>query len=189
MKRLVRRLPSLLGLGLAGSLLVLAAACGGSSGGAVAGAINFTYAPASGSSPSVSTELGAGSDSSVAVIEIHVTDVNDVLGAGFTLDFDPNVVGYLDFDVMGSHLASDGEALQPFAQSTRPGQVTVGVTRLAMTGVDFAGRRLLMRVRFLRTAAAGTSPLAFGSNDLLDSMTPPQPIPGVQWFGGTFQVD
>jgi hypothetical protein len=35
----------------------------------------------------------------------------------------------------------------------------------------------------------GVSALTFGNNELLDSMTPPQPIPGVQWFGGSFQVN
>ncbi len=162
--------------------------CGGS-GGAAAPPINFVYAPATGASPSVTTDLGAASDSSVAVIEIYVTDVFDVFGANFTLNFDTAVVAYTGFDVVGSHLASDGEAVEPVVDQTQPGEVTVGLTRLASTGIDFSGRQFLIRIRFLRKTTAGTTALAFASNDLLNSMTPPQPIPGVQWFGGTFQVN
>ncbi|NIM01937.1 MAG: hypothetical protein GTN89_14280 [Acidobacteria bacterium] len=175
--------------GLTGLVTLFAAGCGGSSSGVVAGAINFSYVPASGPSPSVTTASGPGSDDSVAVVEVHVTDVTDVLSASFSLDFDPGVVTLADFDVVGSHLGSDGATIEPLVQLTQPGRVTVGVTRLAAAGIDFNGRRFLIRIRFQRRTAAGTSVLTFTNNNLLDSSTPPRPIPGVQWFGGTFQVN
>lgn len=163
--------------------------CGSSSGGAVAPAIMFSYAPSNGPSPSVTTALGPASTASVAEIEFYVTDVLGVLSAGFTLDYDPATVAFLDFDVVGSHLASDGATIQPFVQLTQTTQVTVGVTRLAATGIDFNGPQLLIRIRFLRATSIGTSTLTFGNNELLDAMAPPQPISGVQWFGGSFQVN
>jgi len=163
--------------------------CGSSSSGVVASSILFTYVPVTGSSPSVTTALGVASTASVAEIEIYVSDVLDVLSASFTLDYDPATVGFLDFDTTGSHLSSDGVTVQPLVQLTGTGQVTVGVTRLGGTGIDFNGRRLLIVIRFLRVTSGGTSTLAFGNNDLLDTMAPPQPISGVQWFGGTFQVN
>jgi len=171
-------------------LLILPSAGCGSSGSAVmAPALMLTYAPATGASPSVTTALGAASSASVAQIEIYVNDVLDVLTASFTLDYDPTTVSFLDFDAAGSHLASDGTTIQPFVQLTQPGQVTVGVTRLGATGIDFNGGQLLMRIRFVRVASSGTSTLTFGNNELLDSTAPPQPISGVQWFGGSFQVN
>ena len=166
-----------------------AGGCGGSSVGAVTSALTFTYVPSTGPSPSVTTVLGVASTASVAEIEIHVTDVLDVLTASFTLDYDPATVGYLDFDAAGSHLASDGVTIQPFVQLTRPGVVTVAVTRLGATGIDFDGSQFLIKIRFLRVTSSGTSALTFGNNELLDAMAPPQPISGVQWFDGTFQVN
>jgi len=169
--------------------MLFAAGCSSSGSGVVASPIMFTYVPGAGPSPSVTTVLGAASTASVAEIEIHVTGVLDVLTASFTLDYDPATVGFLDFDAAGSHLASDGTTIQPIAQLTGAGQVTVGVTRLGATGIDFNTAQFLIKIRFLRVTANGTSMLAFGNNELLDSMTPPQPIAGVQWFGGTFQVN
>jgi predicted deacylase len=149
----------------------------------------FTYAPMSGPSPSVTTELGPTSTVNIAEIDVYATDVLDVLTAGFTLDYDPATVSFRDFDTAASHLASDGTMIQPFVQLTGAGQVTVGVTRLGATGIDFNGRQLIIRIRFTRVIDNGVSALTFGNNELLDSMTPPQPITGVQWFGGSFQVN
>jgi len=176
-------------LALAVLSILVATGCKSSGGGMVAAPTMFTYAPAGGPSPSVTTVLGAASTASVAEIEFYVTGVSDVLTASFTLDFNPATVDYMDFDAAGSHLASDGTMIQPLAQLTQPGRVTVGVTRLGATGIDFNATEFLIKIRFMRGATAGTSPLTFVNNELLDSMAPPQPIAGVQWFGGTFQVN
>ena len=170
-------------------LSILPSAGCGNSGGVMAPAIMFNYAPASGPSPSVTTVLGPASTSSVAEIEIYISGVPDVLAASFTLDYDQATVVFLDFDVAASHLVSDGAAIQPIVQQTQTGQVTVGVTRLGATGIDFDQTHLLIRIRFLRAASSGTSALTFGNNELLNSMAPPQPISGVQWFGGNFQIN
>jgi len=170
-------------------LVFVSGGCGSSGNPVITSPIMFNYVPTTGPSPSVTTALGAASTGNVAEIEIHVTDVLDVLGAGFTIDFDPTTVSFVDFDVAGSHLSSDGATIQPFAQLTGTGQITVGVTRLGASGIDFNGRQLLIVIRFRRVTPNGTSMVMFGNNDLLDSMAPPQPIPGVQWFGGEFQVN
>ena len=175
-------------LALAVLAMLLSGGCGSSSNVPMLVTM-FTYVPMNGPSPSVTTELGPASTVTVAEIDIYATDVLDVLTAGFTLDYDPATVSFRDFDTTGSHLTSDGTTIQPFAQLTGAGQVTVGVTRLGASGIDFNGRQLLIRIRFTRVTDNGVSALTFGNNELLDSMTPPQPISGVQWFGGSFQVN
>ncbi len=154
--------------------------------------IVLTYVPAPGTGlATVSTASGAGSTDGMAEVEIYVTGVLDVFTASFTLSFDAASVAFLDFDVAGSHLGSDGATIQPIVQQTQSGELTVGLTRLGATatGIDFNGTQLLMRIRFVRAASSGTSTLTFGNNDLLDAMAPPQSIPGVQWFGGSFQIN
>jgi len=170
------------------AIATLLAACG-SSGGPAAPLIVLTYAPVSGTSPSVTTASGSGSTDSIAVVDIFVTDVLDVLSASFTLDFDRTTVAFLDFDTTGSHLGSDGATVQPIVQQTQTGQLTIGLTRLSATGIDFNGSHRLISVRFTRSASSGMSTLAFGNTHLLDDMTPPQSIGGVQWFGGSFRID
>ena len=167
------------------------AGCGSSGGGAVmTPTITLMYVPASAAGlATVTTASGAGSTDSIAVVEIYVTGVLDVLTASFTLNFDTASVAFLDFDVAGSHLGSDGATIQPIVQQTQTGELTVGLTRLAATGIDFNATQLLIRIRFVRAASSGTSTLTFGNNGLLDAMTPPQSIPGVQWFGGSFQIN
>ncbi len=167
------------------------AGCGSSGGGGVVTpAITLTYAPVAGTGlTTVTTASGAGSTVNIAVVEVFVTGVLDVLTASFTLNFDPASVAFLDFDTVGSHLGSDGTTIQPIVQQTQSGELTVGLTRLAATGIDFNTTQLLIRIRFSRAAPSGTSTLTFGNNLLLDAMAPPQSIPGVQWFGGGFQIN
>ncbi|TDI48836.1 MAG: hypothetical protein E2P01_04550 [Acidobacteria bacterium] len=181
----------ILGFALAASIAVPLAGCGSSGGGGVmTPAIVLTYVPVSGTGAATVTTLsGVGSTDGIAVVEIYVTGVLDVLTASFMLSFDTASVAFLDFDVSGSHLASDGASIQPIVQQVQSGELTVGLTRLGATGIDFNGTQLLMRIRFVRVASSGTSTLTFSNNDLLDAMAPPQSIPGVQWFGGEFQIN
>jgi hypothetical protein len=177
---------SIIASAVAAIVAVTLAGCGGSP---TAPAIVLTYVPLLGSGPAVTTAAGNGSSDSIAVVEINVTDVPDVLSASFTLEFDAAAVTFLDFDTTGSHLGSDGTTVQPIVQQTQAGRLTVGLTRLAVNGIDFDGTGLLLRVRFARSADSGTSALAFSNNDLLGDTAPPQSIPGVRWFGGSFRID
>ena len=181
----------ILAFALVATLAVPWGGCGSSGGGGVmTPTIVLTYVPAPGmGAATVTTTSGSGSTDGIAVVEIYVTDLLDVLTASFTLSFDTGSVAYFDFDVAGSHLASDGAAIQPIVQQIQSGELTVGLTRLGAIGIDFNTTQLLMRIRFVRVASSGTSTLTFGNNSLLDAMAPPQSIPGVQWFGGSFQIN
>ena len=189
MRLRIQRTRPMLAFAFAASLAVAWTGCG-SSGGVIATTIILTYAPDPGIGlATVTTATGAGSTNSIAEVEVYITDVLDVLTASFTLDFDATSVAFLDFDTSGSYLGSDGVTIQPIVQQVQSGQLTVGLTRLGANGIDFNGRQLLIRIRFSRASSSGTSTLTFSNNDLLDSTAPPQPIPGVQWFGGSFQIN
>ena len=171
--------------------IVLLISCGGSGAGAVLQPPpNLVFVPASApASGAVTLASGGGSTGDLAVIDIEVTDVMDVHTASFTLTYDSGVVGFIDFDTAGSHLGSDGTQLQAIVQENSPGTLTVGLTRLGATGIEFNGTEPLISIHFSRVAATGTSSLDFVNSDLLDATAPPQPIPGIQWFGGSFQVN
>ena len=191
MKQEIRRNRLSLAFAVVALLAVALSGCGSSGGGGlITPTITLTYVPEPGMGlATVTTTSGTASTASVAVVEVYVTDVLDVLTASFTLDFDTASVAFLDFDVAGSHLGSDGTMIQPIVQLTQAGQLTVGLTRLGAIGIDFNGRQFLIRIRFARVTASGMSTLTFSNNDLLDASAPPQPIPGVQWFGGSFQIN
>ena len=191
MKPGIQRNRLILAFALAAALAVPWGGCGSSGGGGVmTPTIVLTYVPAPGTGlATVSTASGAGSTDGMAEVEIYVTGVLDVFTASFTLSFDAASVAFLDFDVAGSHLASDGTTIQPIVQQLQSGELTVGLTRLGATGIDFNGTQLLMRIRFVRAASSGTSTLTFSNNNLLDAMAPPQSIAGVQWSGGSFQIN
>ena len=67
-------------------------------------------------------------------------------------------------------------------RDARPGSATN--RQGSAPGVDASGTVVLIELRF-RVTQAATSQMAFQSPDLLDDQLQPQPIPGIQWFGGT----
>ncbi len=172
-------------------LAALVIACGSSGTGAVLQPPpNLVFVPASAPMPgAVTTVTGAGSNSDLAIISVEITDVMGVHAASFTLTYNTAVVGFVDFDTAGSHLGSDGTQLQAIVQESQPGTLTVGLTRTGNAGIDFNGTEPLISIRFSRVAASGTAVLGVANAELLDSNAPPQPIPGIQWFGGSFQID
>ncbi len=131
---------------------------------------------------------GSGSTNDVAEIEILVTDVAGVLAASFQVVYDSSIATYDRFDASASFLASDGAQLLEVAEETEPGTLTIGLTRASTGGVDSTGTQLLARLYFRRIANEGSGFLVFQNAALQDNGTPPQPIPGVQWFGGAFEI-
>lgn len=174
-----------------GTVIALATvACGGGSDDAVvpmAGELGFTpdSPPAT---RAVTLALSGGSTGDQAVIDVQLTDVTSVHTASFTLSYDSSVVRYFDFDTTDSNLDSDGIQIQAIVHENMPGTLTVGLTRLGATGIEFSGTRSLIELRFSRLADAGASPLDFTNTDLLGG-APPQPISNIVWFGGSFQIN
>jgi hypothetical protein len=137
------------------------------------------------------------SDDSVCeevVVEIVVTDVDDVFGLRTVIEYDPDVAYYNDeWSALNSILGAD---LLVNIEEDPVGTLTVGVTRVATTGVDITGTEVLIELFLQRWAIdADSGPLTIEDGCLLDSGDPnanppvgPDTIPGVTCSGGTLAV-
>jgi hypothetical protein len=132
---------------------------------------------------------GAGSGCNLMVVEVMVTQVDDLFGASFVVRYPSDLASFSTASSLGSILASDGAAVDVIAAETVAGEVTVGLARLATTGVDVGAPSLLARLSFFRVATEeGNGSLGFTNAALLDASDPPQQIPGIVWTGGTVRV-
>ena len=169
--------------------LLAVTGCGGG-GSRTAGAVSsscLSYAPASGPvSSTVVTSSGGGSSCGVLELEFVITQITDVFGGSFTVNYDPSFMNFDSASVVGSHLGSDG-AMLDIQAGIAAGEVSIGITRLASTGIDFTGaNQVLIKVLFARTQSSGTAtaPLTITDGRLLGSETPPVEKPGITWHGG-----
>ena len=124
----------------------------------------------------------------LVTIELQVTDVNDLFAAELTVNFDPAIVSFDGLSTAGSILESGGSQLQVLETEVAPGNIQIGVTRLAMTGVDAVGSRRLLQLTFRSVAVSGMSSVSYSSTDLFGSETPPLPKPGITWTGGALEI-
>lgn len=167
--------------------LLAAGGCGGGGGGVQERCIGF-LASADPAPATAVARQAAGSTCGEVVIEIVLTDVSDVFAVEFTASFDTAVAAYDGYSLAGSHLASDGAQVLVL-ESKQPGAVSLGLTRAnSSSGVSFAGGRGLVRLLFRRAGTADRGPLSFSSTRVFGSEQPPVEKPGIEWIGGTFQV-
>jgi len=122
------------------------------------------------------------------VIDLIVSDVPELFGAAFDMTYAADLASFRRVSIDGSVLSSDGAEVAVLAKELQPGRVTVGISRLAAQGVDVVGDQLLIHVTLNRFGTEGTGELSFTNSNLLDSGSPPQPIPGIAWFGGILSV-
>lgn len=142
-----------------------------------------SQAPAS---ETVTSRLSEDSVCQEVVVELVVTDVNDVFGINTIIEYDPEVAAYSGRSTIGSVLGSD---LLVNIEENPIGTLTVGVTRVAATGVDVTGTEVLIELFFQIWAVdTDSGPLTMGDNCLLDSGPPPDIINGVTCSGGTLAV-
>lgn len=181
------------------TLLVTLGCGGGGSGGGddnggvtpTATCISFSAGagPASGTATSAK---GAGSVCTTVIVEVLLTDVNDVFTVSFDAVFDPDTARYDGFSVAGSHLSSDGAALQVI-ETTATGQVSLGITRSnPATGINFAGSQTVVKLMFVKASGVDegdTASLTFSNTHVLGSEQPPVEKAGITWSGGTLSVD
>lgn len=172
-------------------VLVAGAACGGSSGDPVPGpgggssnlVAGFTPDQPSPGADTVALHEGASTDD-IVTVRVAVTDVGGIFGAAFDLTYDPGRASFVNW-TSGTLLEQGGHTPSYQVDGRTPGQVVVGASRQGSApAVDAVGTVPLIELRF-RVTQAGTSQIAFQSPDLLDDQLQPQPIPGIQWFGGT----
>jgi hypothetical protein len=140
-------------------------------------------APAPGT---VSSRLGDDSVCQEVVVEIVATDITDVFGFATTIEYDPEVAAYSGRSTIGSALGTD---LLVDIEEDPFGTLTVGVTRVAATGVDITGTEVLIELFFeIWAVESDSGPLTLGDNCLVDSGPPPEIINGVTCSGGTLTV-
>ena len=136
----------------------------------------------------VVAQQGSGTTCEAVQVELVLTDVADVQTVEFTVIYDPAVAQYEGVSLAGSVL---GTAPPPnVLENESPGQVTIDLSLLGGTGVDFNGPGTLVRLIFspVSGAPAAMSGLSFGATQIFGSETPPQEKPGIQWIGGEFQL-
>lgn len=172
-------------------LATMAAACGGGS-----DVVNNSPSVLTGGfTPEVlnpgakTTAMGVGSTSgSLVTVAVNITNTNGVYGAAFDVRFDPAMASWVSYS-HGSVLETGGHTPTYQVDDSQPGRVVVGASRNgSVSAVDVVGTRNLINLTF-RVTQPGSSQLTFGSPDLYNAQAPPQPIPGVTFFGGALQAN
>jgi hypothetical protein len=185
------------------STLVVGVACSGGGGGGDddggggdgTPTVCIGFSAAAGPAPStVSASEGAGSICSTVIVEVSITDVNDVFGIEFDASFDPAVARYEGFSLSGSHLSPNGTGSDLFVDDTETtGNVHIAVNRVNPDlGIDFVGTQRVIQLTFARPSGAGdgdSAVLTFSDTKVRNDDTPPAEIPGITWSGGTLRND
>lgn len=161
-------------LTLFAAALALSIGCGGDDndddGG---GPLVATFTP--GSNPpaanTVSMQAGSASGDTFTVL-LRVTDINDVFGATFDLNYDPDVLDVVGWSADGSLL--DGGAADPVfltfptSPAAANGSIEFTISRLAPdVAVDVAGTQTLLAVTFEAIDTASSSPITFAASPRL----------------------
>jgi hypothetical protein len=153
------------------------------------GCVSFEAA-APPSASTVTARQASGSNCDTVIVELVLTDINDVLVLEFEARYDGSLVYYSDYTLSNSNLTSDGQQVGVNVFS-RYGVVRFVITRFADTGIDFVGTGSAIQLAF--STACWTEPgageLTFSETRVLGSENPPQEKPGIQWVGGTIRVD
>jgi len=185
------------------ALAVSLTACGGGGGGSndggtTGGPQTGSFVAADTTPPADSVSLQAGTHSGLAVnVNVVVTNVDDFFGTGFRVIYDATVAQYQSFDASTSFLRdapfnTAGAPLQFDVDASTPGVLSVSATRLqnaqgSATGVNVAGTRTLLVLRFAMLKLAQTSPVTLpgSQREARDSQDNVLPL---TWQAGVFQV-
>lgn len=178
--------------------LIVAASCGG--GGSDAGAINggsggsstlaanFVPDQPSPGDETVALALG-GTSGALVTVRVNVSGVVNLFTAEFQLTYDSQQVEFVNWSP-GTVLESGGNPPSYLVRNLQPGLLDVAASRLdgATGGVDVSAPQPVINLLF-RATEAGSSPVAFSRASLYDAQDPPQPIPGLSWFGGAITAN
>jgi len=172
-------------------LLVAAQGCGGDGNGGTTiveycGEFDPSQAPAPGR---VAMRLGDDDSCGIVVIEIVATDLDDVAGLAADLTYDPTFAFLTDVSTSGSVLTSDGAQVAAHVEESILGQVTVGIARTGVPGIDIQGTQLVATLLFVvDTLASNSGQITLTDQCLTGGGTPPDPLPGLVCSGGTIRV-
>ncbi len=185
-----RHLASL--LAVAGIALGSGSGCGGGGGGGgptqpppppPQPGITFTQSGTAGQN-SVALATGAGGSTTVLVLELRASAVQNLYGMSFDLRYPETVLRY-DGVTQGSALSAGGAFTTSLQAVENPaGNLVVGLTRLgAVAGMSGSGTLLTLQ---FTARAAGSGSFTF----VAPSAVAPDgtPLAGVTWVAGTAQV-
>jgi hypothetical protein len=123
-------------------------------------------------------------------LAVNVSDTTGIYGGSFDLVYNRSLARFSNWST-GSLLEQNGHTPLYQVDASQPGRLIVVATRTGDVGVVSAtGDVPLIRLVFEMTAP-GTSTVSFGgSPGLFDDQQPtPQPLPGINWFGGSFTAN
>ena len=133
---------------------------------------------------SVSLSQQPGGGGSLVTVNVDLTGVNDVFGASFRIAYDPALVDFENW-FPGSLIEGTGSTALYQVSAITPGLVEVGIGCAGCaSGVNVGSTRTIIQIVF-RAINSGNSTLSFVAADLLNSQSPPMPIGGLTWDGGT----
>lgn len=174
--------------------IALAAGCGGGGGGGDAAPapsptpLTATFTPGNGSPGLNMVAMFEGAKSAdVVTARVTVTNTAGIYGAAFDVTFDSNSVAYVGFSP-GTLLEQGGQTPTYQVSNPVPGRVVVVATRNGAAGTVNAGASTdLIKLTF-RVKAKGSFPVAIGgAATLYNGQNPPQPLPGISWYGGAVE--
>ena len=91
------------------------------------------------------------------MVELTLTDVNDVTTVAFQATYDSAVANYLGHSLTGSQLEADGTNVLELDNSV-PGLIDLGFSRPAPApGTDFTGTAVVVRLVFGKATNAASS--------------------------------
>jgi hypothetical protein len=140
---------------------------------------------------SISIQPGAINGNEFELV-ISVTGVNDLFGAAFHVEFDPQSASFVSYDSTGSLLLGAGVQTD-FQVSSNSGDVTVVATRLqdntgTIPGVNVVGTQELISLTFQATQfTSGNDFNLVAPREACDSSQPVCNDLNVNWAGGTMR--
>jgi hypothetical protein len=184
--------------------------CGGSNNTPTSSPTCMTFTPAQAPAAGfVAPQVDAASTCDILVLNMMVTDVDDLFGGGALLSFPTNLMNYTGISSTGSTLLQNGVAVEVAGDRPCPdagdnwcrplgqffGEVTIGISRFSgvAPGVNVgAAPERLLRLTFTKGTGEGTTTLSFPSDtNLFNSQIPPNNViqPAPVWVGGTVTVN
>jgi hypothetical protein len=119
-------------------------------------------------------------------VDLVVTGVDDVFGLDTVLTYDSTVVRFRGWSSAESLLREGGAEVATLVNENVTGEITVGMARVADTGVDVDATATLIQLQFdIARGTAASGDVSMSADCLLGSEDPPQPRPGVSCVGGT----
>jgi hypothetical protein len=123
------------------------------------------------------------------IVELVVTDVDDVFGLQTMITYDTSIAQFSGWDTTDSILRSDGSEVASVVREVAAGTIEVGVTRVLQGGSDVTGTGTILELFFLiNRNTEGSGDLTLEQQCLWGSEDPPQSKPDVDCSGGNLVV-